>query len=76
MHIDAHQHFWHYAAADYLLSREPGEVHVVLDNAGTELAMDFVLTDALLDGIAERGWMKWPPLGHGVRCASYDRNQS
>jgi uncharacterized protein with ATP-grasp and redox domains len=43
-----------HAAADYLLSREPGEVHVVLDNAGTELAMDFVLTDALLDGIAER----------------------
>ncbi|MFN8447155.1 MAG: damage-control phosphatase ARMT1 family protein [Anaerolineae bacterium] len=43
-----------HAAVEYLLSREPGEVHLVLDNAGTELAMDFVLTDALLDGIAER----------------------
>ena len=42
------------AAVDYLLSREPGEVHLVLDNAGTELAMDFALADALLDGIAER----------------------
>lgn len=42
------------AVVDYLLSREPGEVHLVLDNAGTELAMDFALTDALLDGIAER----------------------
>ena len=43
-----------YAVVDYLLSREPGEVHVVLDNAGTELATDFALTDALLDGVAER----------------------
>lgn len=42
------------AVVEYLLSREPGEVHVVLDNAGTELAMDFVLTDVLLDGVAER----------------------
>ncbi len=42
------------AVVDYLLSRAPGEVHIILDNAGTELAMDFALTDALLDGIAER----------------------
>jgi uncharacterized protein with ATP-grasp and redox domains len=42
------------AVVDYLLSREPGEVHIILDNAGTELAMDFALTDTLLDGVAER----------------------
>ncbi len=41
-------------ALDHLLSREPGEVHVVLDNTGTELALDLVLADALLDGAAER----------------------
>ncbi len=41
-------------ALNHLLSREPGEVHVVLDNAGTELALDLVLADALLDGAAER----------------------
>ena len=41
-------------ALDHLLSREPGEVHIVLDNAGTELALDLVLTDALLDGAADR----------------------
>ncbi|MCC6803725.1 MAG: protein-glutamate O-methyltransferase family protein [Anaerolineae bacterium] len=43
-----------HAAVDYLFSREPGEVHLVLDNAGTELATDFVLADTLLDGAAER----------------------
>jgi uncharacterized protein with ATP-grasp and redox domains len=42
------------AAVDHLLAREPGEVHIVLDNAGTELAMDFALVDGLLDGYAER----------------------
>ncbi len=41
-------------ALDHLLSREPGEVHLVLDNAGTELALDLVLADALLDGAADR----------------------
>ena len=42
------------AALDHLLSREPGEVHIVMDNAGTELALDFALVDGLLDGAAER----------------------
>ena len=42
------------AAVDHLLSREPGEVHIVLDNAGTELALDLMVADALLDGMAER----------------------
>src|SRR5262249_3202381 len=42
------------AAVDHLLSREPGEVHLLLDNAGVELAVDFALVDGLLDGIAER----------------------
>ncbi len=42
------------AAVDHLLRGEPGEVHIVLDNAGTELAVDFALVDALLDGVAER----------------------
>ncbi len=41
-------------ALDHLLSREPGEVHIVLDNAGTELALDLALADALLDGAAYR----------------------
>ncbi len=42
------------AALEHLLSGDPGEVHIVMDNAGTELAMDFALVDGLLDGIAER----------------------
>lgn len=42
------------AAAAHLLAHEPGEVHIVMDNAGTELAIDFALVDALLDGVAER----------------------
>ncbi len=42
------------AVIDYLYSREPGEVHLVLDNAGTELALDLAVVDTLLDGIAER----------------------
>lgn len=37
------------AVLDHLYGREPGHVHVVLDNAGTELALDLLLTDALLD---------------------------
>ncbi len=42
------------AVVEHLLSHDPGEVHIILDNAGTELALDLVLVDALLDGIAER----------------------
>lgn len=42
------------AVVNHLLSRDPGEVHVILDNAGTELALDLVLVDALLDGFADR----------------------
>ncbi|MEO8394157.1 MAG: damage-control phosphatase ARMT1 family protein [Chloroflexota bacterium] len=42
------------AALEHLLSGEAGEVHIVMDNAGTELAMDFALVDGLLDGVAER----------------------
>ncbi len=42
------------AVVEYLLRREPGEVHIVMDNAGTELALDFAVVDTLLDGIAER----------------------
>ena len=42
------------AALDHLLSIEPGEVHIVMDNAGTELAMDLAMVDGLLDGLAER----------------------
>jgi uncharacterized protein with ATP-grasp and redox domains len=37
------------AVVDYLLGSEPGHIHVVLDNAGTELALDLLLVDALLD---------------------------
>lgn len=40
-------------AVDYLLS-QPRVVHLIADNAGTELASDLVLVDALLDGVAER----------------------
>ena len=41
-------------AVEHLLAHEPGEVHIVMDNAGTELAVDFALVDALLDSVAER----------------------
>ena len=46
----------HAEAAETLLRRsEPGTVHVVMDNAGTEQALDYVLTDLLLGhGLAER----------------------
>jgi uncharacterized protein with ATP-grasp and redox domains len=36
------------AVADYLLTQN-GDVHLVADNAGTELTMDLVLADALLN---------------------------
>ena len=41
------------AAVAHLLAA-PGSVHVVADNAGTELAMDLALIDTLLEGIATR----------------------
>lgn len=41
------------AVVTHLLSN-PGTVHLVADNAGTELAMDLVLIDALLDGAMNR----------------------
>lgn len=40
-------------AVDALLNGS-GDVHFIIDNAGTELAMDCMLADALLDGVAER----------------------
>lgn len=43
----------HDAVAEYLL-RERGVVHIIHDNAGTELAMDLVLADTLLDGVADQ----------------------
>ena len=41
------------AVIDHLQGRESGHIHMILDNAGTELAMDLILADALLD-TAER----------------------
>lgn len=35
-------------AVRHLLDSEPGHVHVAMDNAGTEQAFDYVLTDTLL----------------------------
>lgn len=37
------------AAVEALLSGEPGTVHILMDNAGTEQAADFSLVDLLLD---------------------------
>jgi hypothetical protein len=37
---------------EHLLGK-PGAVHIIADNAGTELAMDLALVDVLLDGIAD-----------------------
>lgn len=42
------------AVVNYLLRSTPGDIHLILDNAGTELALDLALVNALLDGIAER----------------------
>ena len=36
------------AAADHLLEADPGPVHLLMDNAGTEEAFDLALTDTLL----------------------------
>ncbi|MBE2272271.1 MAG: DUF89 family protein [Anaerolinea sp.] len=41
------------AVIEYLKGRSPGHIHLILDNAGTELALDLLLTDALFD-MAER----------------------
>jgi hypothetical protein len=41
------------AVVTHLLGR-PGDVHLVTDNVGTELAMDLALVDALFDGVASR----------------------
>lgn len=41
------------SAVTHLL-RAPGEAHIIADNTGTELAMDFALIDALLDADARR----------------------
>lgn len=41
------------AAVEYLLGGGPGEVHLVIDNAGTEEALDLALADLLLQsGVA------------------------
>lgn len=34
---------------EHLLSEKPGPLHVIMDNAGTEQALDFALVDLLLD---------------------------
>lgn len=36
-------------AAAHLVEGQPGSVHVIMDNAGTEQAMDFVMADLLLE---------------------------
>lgn len=42
------------AAAARHLANTRGDVHIIADNAGTELAMDLMLVEALLDHTAER----------------------
>jgi hypothetical protein len=41
----------HAAQAAAMLLAAPGEVHVLLDNAGTELLLDLTLADALLEAV-------------------------
>jgi uncharacterized protein with ATP-grasp and redox domains len=41
------------AAVAHLLRRQ-GDIHLVTDNVGTELAIDLALVDTLLDGVAPR----------------------
>ena len=42
------------AAVRHLVGQAPGDVHVVMDNAGTEQALDYALADLLFeDGLAE-----------------------
>ncbi|MCK6577448.1 MAG: protein-glutamate O-methyltransferase family protein [Anaerolineae bacterium] len=42
------------SAADLLLNQRGGEVHVIADNTGTELAMDWLLIDTLLESDGEQ----------------------
>lgn len=52
--MGAHAHDEHLLADDipqvvgHLLDPEPGEVHIIMDNSGTEEALDLALTDLLL----------------------------
>ena len=39
---------------NHLMNEAHGEVHIIVDNAGTELTMDLVLIDGLLQGAADR----------------------
>ena len=52
---DAHQVVQHLirAQANLFNSASRGVVHFILDNAGTELAFDLALADALLSGVAD-----------------------
>lgn len=52
---DAHQVVQHLIRAQGSMFNSPsrGAVHFVLDNAGTELAFDLALADALLSGVAD-----------------------
>lgn len=40
------------AALDHLLENEPGTIHLIADNAATELTLDLLLIDALLETAA------------------------
>ncbi|MBX2822454.1 MAG: protein-glutamate O-methyltransferase family protein [Rhodothermaceae bacterium] len=43
------------AVVEYLMSNPPGAIHIIMDNAGTEQALDLVLVDHLLsEKITER----------------------
>lgn len=42
-------------SVEHLISRRPADVHIVMDNAGTEQAMDYAIADLLLtEKVAER----------------------
>lgn len=41
-------------AVRHVLANEPGAVHIVMDNAGTELALDLAVADLLLGGTLAR----------------------
>jgi hypothetical protein len=45
------------AVAAPILARDGAEVHIVADNAGTELALDLVLADAILEVASSRVFM-------------------
>ncbi len=44
----------HVAAVNHLFRQRGGDVHMIHDNTGTELAVDLALIDALLDTVASR----------------------